>query len=100
LLLLFNGYKYAEGYMPGKLFEYMATGIPVLGVGPSNGDASDLLRETKAGEMFEATDLSGIKNFLITNFERWKGGKDVFHVNPAVNNYSRKELTRQLAELL
>ncbi len=100
LLLVLHGYKDAEGYMPGKLFEYMATGIPVLGVGPSNGDASDLLRETKAGEMFEATNLSGIKNFLLENFDRWRDHKNILLVNPAVNNYSRKELTRRLTELL
>ena len=100
LLLVLHGYKDAEGFMPGKLFEYMATGIPVLGIGPANGDASDLLRETKAGEMFDAANLSGIKNFLIMNFDRWNGHNDVFHIDTAVNNYSRKELARRLAELL
>lgn len=34
LVLILTGYKDAEGYMPGKLFEYLATGLPVLGVGP------------------------------------------------------------------
>jgi len=100
LLLVLHGYKDAEGYMPGKLFEYMATGIPVLGVGPTNGDASDLLAETKAGEMFEATDVTGMKNFLMTNFERWKESETLFEVKPGVYNYSRKELTKKLTDLL
>lgn len=34
LVLILVGYKDAEGYMPGKLFEYLATGLPVLGIGP------------------------------------------------------------------
>ncbi len=53
LVLILTGYKDAEGYMPGKLFEYLATGLPILGVGPAGGDAAALLASTGAGEMIE-----------------------------------------------
>lgn len=99
LLLVLHGYKDAEGYMPGKLFEYLATGIPVLGVGPTNGDAADVLRETHAGEMFEAIDVAGIKEFIIKQFDDWKAGKKR-EATPEISKYSRKELTKQLVELL
>lgn len=99
LLLVLYGYKDAEGYMPGKLFEYLAAGIPVLGVGPAKGDASDLLLETKGGEMFEPSDIPGIKKFLVNQFNEWKTGGQV-QKHPAISKYSRKELTRRLSELL
>ena len=31
------------GILPGKLFEYVSTGRPVLGVGPTEGDVSRVL---------------------------------------------------------
>lgn len=99
LLLVLHGYKDAEGYMPGKLFEYLATGIPVLGVGPADGDAAEMLREARAGEMLEATNVAGIKEFILKQFNEWKAGKKR-DTNPGISKYSRKELTQQLAELL
>lgn len=100
LLLVLNGYKDAEGYMPGKLFEYLATGLPVLGVGPAHGDASNLLNESKAGNMFDAADQENIKAFLLHAFRRWTsedGNKGERHDN---SRYSRKQLTESLTRLL
>src|SRR5690606_10239470 len=71
LLLILTGYKDAEGYLPGKLFEYMATGIPVLGVGPVQGDAADVLATTQAGVMV-SEDGEEIKNVLKRQFELWQ----------------------------
>ena len=53
LLLVLTGYKDAEGYMPGKLFEYLATGLPIIATGPEDGDAAHLLNETGAGDMID-----------------------------------------------
>jgi glycosyltransferase involved in cell wall biosynthesis len=100
LLLVLNGYKDAEGYMPGKLFEYIATGIPVLGVGPPDGDAASLLKETKGGKMLEASNIEGIKSHLVHEFNEWKNARQITKINPEVLKYSRKEITRSLTELL
>jgi hypothetical protein len=86
--------------MPGKLFEYIATGIPVLGVGTSDGDAASLLKETEGGKMFEAANIEGIKSYLIHEFNEWKNARQVTKINPEVLKYSRKEITRSLTELL
>lgn len=100
LLIVLYGYKDAEGYMPGKLFEYLATGIPVLGVGPAEGDAAALLKETGAGEMIEAGDDGAIERSLISAFGLWKQGLGRKALSAAVNKYSRRELTASLVELL
>lgn len=98
LLLVLTGYKDAEGYMPGKLFEYLATGLPVLGVGPEQGDAADLLNKSGAGVMIHENQQQQIKDNLLHHFKAWENadGKSM----SLVNDYSRRTMTARLAELL
>lgn len=98
LLLILTGYKDAEGYMPGKLFEYLATGLPILGTGPETGDASNLLNTTKSGVMVDGADRNRIKSAVINYYNSWKRG-EVNQVN-VKSAYSRRENTRTLTELL
>lgn len=100
LLLILTGYKDAEGYMPGKLFEYLATGLPVLGIGPSAGDAAALLKETQSGSMFEGRDTAAIKQFLLQQFNTWISGSLPAVRRTGARTYSRRAVTGQLAELL
>jgi glycosyltransferase involved in cell wall biosynthesis len=96
--LILTGYKDAEGYLPGKLFEYLATGLPVLGTGPSNGDAATLLAHTGAGEMIEGSDEEKIKLKIMDHFSRWKNGGTKIQRHD-VAKYSRKNITKELIEL-
>jgi len=99
LLIILTGYKDAEGYMPGKLFEYLATGLPIFGTGPEHGDAAGVLKETGAGVMLEEIHHKKIQATLLTLYQEWKKGETNFK-SPADTKYSRKEITRRLTELL
>lgn len=99
LLLVLHGYKDAEGYMPGKLFEYLATGLPVLGVGPSGGDAAALLNETEAGKMIEADDKDGMAAFLLDQLRLWKNNIERASLSRN-RKYSRAGLTVELTKIL
>jgi glycosyltransferase involved in cell wall biosynthesis len=99
LLLVLTGYKDAEGYMPGKLFEYLATTVPIVGIGPENGDASDVLRELGSGGMIDGAHVEKIKKRILELFHNWKNGSVVF-LRHASTRFSRKEITGQLTELL
>jgi glycosyltransferase involved in cell wall biosynthesis len=99
LLLVLTGYKDAEGYMPGKLFEYLATGLPILGTGPEDGDAANLLNEAGAGAMIDGKNTSKIVELLLVHHMNWVLKK--IHAVPALGQrYSRRATTRQLTELL
>jgi glycosyltransferase involved in cell wall biosynthesis len=99
LLIILTGYKDAEGYMPGKLFEYLATGLPIFGTGPENGNAAAVLKETGAGVMLEEIHHGKIKTTLLAFYYEWKKGEVNFRPT-ADAKYSRKEITRRLTELL
>ena len=99
LLLVLHGYKDAEGYMPGKLFEYIATGLPVIGVGPTNGDAASLLDHSGVGRMIEAENVDAIKTAVLGIFDKWKKSESLQNAH-AASRYSRKSLTQALTTLL
>jgi glycosyltransferase involved in cell wall biosynthesis len=100
LLLILTGYKDAEGYMPGKLFEYIATGLPVLGVGPVNGDAGNLIRLADCGQMIESENKDQIKQFLMTAFGEWKSNVTLGKKSNQSMNFSRRGVTAQLVKIL
>jgi len=99
LLLVLTGYKDAEGYMPGKLFEYLATGLPIIATGPEQGDAAQLLQETGAGDMIDGSRGEVIQAKLTGHYQQWKQATGT--VKPHTGTaYSRREITRKLTELL
>jgi len=100
LLIILTGYKDAEGYMPGKLFEYLATGLPILGVGPAHGDAASLLNESKAGSMIAESDPQAIKKFLLNTYIQWQSAELKPSLPARTSQYSRSAITQKLVELL
>ena len=99
LVLILVGYKDAEGYMPGKLFEYLATGLPVLGIGPSNGDAALVLSESKTGVMFVEDDNEGIRKFIKDKYLDWINSNHN-SMKKDFSKFSRREITGELVKLL
>ena len=100
LLLVLHGYKDAEACIPGKLFEYIATGLPVLGIGPP-GDAADLLMRTHCGVMVDALDSEKMKSVVLQHYHAWALHQNGVHaVNDAAKVYSRKAITTSLIALL
>ena len=79
-------------------FEYLASGKPILGIGPVNGDAAEILNQTKAGVIVERTDAIGIKAALLAYYQNWKAGITV--TSSASDKYSREQLTSALTKLL
>ena len=85
--------------MPGKLFEYLATGLPIIATGPENGDAASLMREAGIGSMIDGTNVSRMKDVLLSHFLNWKTSLPV-PPGSAGQKYSRRAATKQLVELL
>lgn len=99
LLLLMLNQPNTGSILTGKLFEYLAAKRPILGIGSPNGDAAGLLRETQAGVMIDFDDYSVLKEQIVRYYGLYKSGG--LSVNSsAIEKYSRKELTAQLAAIL
>ena len=88
-----------QGIIPGKLFEYMAAERPILGVGPENWEVAQMVAATKTGAIFDYAAHFQLKNVLLNWFEQYqKKQLGVSSVN--TKQYSRRELTRKLAEYI
>ncbi len=99
LLLLINRTANAKGILTGKFFEYLASKRPVLGVGPTDGDAANILKETKAGVMIDFDDLVAAEKAILHYYKLFQ--KDELVLNSlSVEHFSRKNLTQDLSNLL
>lgn len=89
----------SKGIIPGKIFEYLATGKTVLSFGPKGADVARILEETKAGHHFNFDQKEEVKSFLLQQFEFWKNNE--IQRNPSrIDQYSRRNLTHRLSEIL
>ena len=101
LLLLIEPFDKAEGMLTGKLYEYLASGRPVLGLGPPRGDAAELLIEAGAGRMFDQREVGGIVNHLRSLYIAWENDIMLPGAYPqAIHSYSRHTQASQLAEVI
>ncbi|OGO29111.1 MAG: hypothetical protein A2Z16_08280 [Chloroflexi bacterium RBG_16_54_18] len=89
-----------SGHIPGKMFEYLASGTPVLLIG-QQGDASDLLEESGAGLFVPAGDPVAIAEALRMVAEDPAAfQKKYFHPRPeVVRRFERRALTGRLVEV-
>lgn len=100
LLLITNFPNEAsKGIIPGKIFEYLASGKQILSFGPDQADVAKILNETQSGKHFNYQDTETVKQFILEKFNLWKEGS--LHENTQhIEQFSRKNLTRQLTEIL
>jgi glycosyltransferase involved in cell wall biosynthesis len=99
LLLVLNDSKNAKGILTGKFFEYMASGRPVLCIGPEDGDAAIIINETGVGEVCNFNDEVKMTRIIMQWFSQFKNGNLNAHSHD-IEKYSRKALTGQMVTLL
>ena len=85
--------------LPGKLFEYLASRRPMLGIGQVDGAMARVVSDCAAGAVCDWDDAEGMRRFLGEAWEAFKAGG----VKPTagdVSAFTRRATTRSLAELL
>jgi glycosyltransferase involved in cell wall biosynthesis len=95
LLLIIPEHLSSKSILTGKLFEYIASGNPVICLGPPDGDAAGILTSSGTGKTFNYNDISSITEFLDLlengNFSSLKTN---------IKAFSRRALTGDLVKLL
>ena len=99
LLLLEIDSEDTKAIIPGKIFEYMVSETPILAIGPENSDIEDLIKTTNTGGYATAHNADLIKGLLMSYFQQFlKGELKSYPIG--LNQFSRKELTKKLADVL
>lgn len=90
-----------EGHYPGKLFEYMKSGTPILLIGPE-GDAARLVSESCTGYFIDADNTEEIAKFLFALAKSSRQSIDRFYHprQEIITRYERRYLTSRLADVL
>ena len=87
-----------KAVLPGKLFEYLASWRPVLGIGQPDGAMSMILNTTKTGVVLDWSDKTSIGRFIdLCWSNHLKGNLTVEDAD--ISQFTRRNLTRRMAEL-
>ncbi len=99
LLLLINNTPNAKGILTGKIFEYLGSGRPILSIGPEDGDAAAILKDSNAGQTAGYQNETGMNHILADYFNKFTEKRLESNTGNRLK-YSRKELTGEIARIL
>ncbi|HPM39917.1 MAG TPA: hypothetical protein PK371_03365 [Bacteroidales bacterium] len=100
LLLIINNTSSAKSIITGKIFEYFAAGRPILGIGPTDGDAAMILGNSEYAKMIDWDDLEGIKDFILNIYKKYIDGDRLIIDYPQKEIYSRENLAKKFYNIL
>ncbi|MBP8959290.1 MAG: glycosyltransferase [Bacteroidales bacterium] len=94
LLLIIPDHESNKSIVTGKLFEYLASGRPVILIGPKDGDAAEIIEKTDGGSIpgYDANDIEKAILQIIKN--------KLCPVKEKTILYSRKKLAGEIANIL
>lgn len=99
LLLIEINSEETKSIIPGKLFEYMVSERPIIAMGPEDSDFEEIVRTTNTGVFIRYSDMDLLKETLLKYYKDYQNKTLQSHA-VGLQHYSRKQLTKQLAELI
>jgi glycosyltransferase involved in cell wall biosynthesis len=99
LLVVANRTPTASGILTGKVFEYLASGRPLLAIGPEGGDLHHLINETQAGWFVPYDDEVAARQALEQAYTLWQQGL-LYGKPEAAHSYRSSHVIKKLADIL
>jgi glycosyltransferase involved in cell wall biosynthesis/tetratricopeptide (TPR) repeat protein len=101
LLLILGPGKKNKSVYPGKVFEYLRLGKPIMSLSPKGGLVDQLVQEFNAGYNSDFEDINAIKDNLVYFYTKWNEGKLTSNKKLIeVRRFERSNLTNQFACIL
>jgi glycosyltransferase involved in cell wall biosynthesis len=112
LLLAIGTDAQARSMVTGKIYEYLASGVPILALAPPDGDAARLIASTGTGWVFGPEDHAGVLAHLRSLWDQEHEREDdpsavtaprqfgCVRNEEEIRRYSRREQAHRLAEIL
>ena len=99
-LLIIDEGKGSEGIYTGKIFEYIRSGKPIIGIVPK-GVARDLIISTDTGECVYPGDIEGLENIIYRLYMNYIKGKQSMNQKwDEIEKYERKNLSINLSNII
>ncbi len=99
LLLIEIDSEETKGIIAGKLFEYLASKRPILAIGPRTWDVAKIIEETHSGKSFLYNQEVALKEYILNSYQKYRENK-LLSDSKNIEDYHRKNLTKQLAKLI
>ncbi len=87
-----------KAVLPGKLFEYLASQRPILGIGQPDGAMAMIVNETRTGTVIDWEDRKGLTQYIEQCWERHLEGR-LSTEGADLSRFTRRSLTRRMAVL-
>ena len=85
--------------LPGKLFEYLASRRPILGIGQTDGAMAGIVRDTGSGTVCDWDEEGKMSEWISQAWERFASDSLADNTSD-ISCYTRRNLTARLALLL
>ncbi|MEM4203086.1 MAG: glycosyltransferase [Candidatus Methanomethylicaceae archaeon] len=83
--------------VPGKLYTYLLSHKPIIGIMPADCEAATILRRSRIGFVHESEDVEGLTDTLLTLWQAWRDGRSVVEPdNEYIEQFSFKYLPERL----
>lgn len=107
LLLSVNRAPSSKAILTGKLFEYLASGRPIVALAPTDGEAARLIATTQSGQAFDEEDKARLRSYLVTALESHQRGEGssspethARHLAPYTRAYQAEQFAALFDEIL
>ena len=98
-LLVINNSPNSKTIIPGKLYEYLGSGRPLLAIGPKDSDSAKVILQTNGGVVHEYDDVDGLKQRILEYFDLYQQGQLKADAEGTAR-FTRKNLAGEFAKVL
>jgi glycosyltransferase involved in cell wall biosynthesis len=100
LLLLLAADDRESQRIPSKLFEYLASGRPIIAAVP-DGEAAGVIKGCRGGAVVSSQNAIGLKEMILEYYRSFRDGSPTAGaIRDLLSRYERRNLTGQLADYL
>lgn len=100
LIMIVNRVATSNEILPGKIFEYIASGNFILVIGPENGNSARLVNYVKQGIAIDYEEKSKIKKLILDLFNKWKNGELKKIESAEKFEFTRERITQKLIQII
>lgn len=98
-LLILPDDEESKGVFTGKIFDYMLSNRPILGIMPKDGIAAGLVNDNNIGLAVNHSDIADIEKYILKIYNNYKNGEKIS--TDAIDKcfiYDREYLTKELVK--
>lgn len=100
LILIVNRVATSNEILPGKIFEYIASGNFTLVIGPESGESAKLINYVQQGVAIDYFSKDKMKNLVLDLFSKWERNELRKFNSPQRFEFTRRKITEKLSSIM